>query len=314
MEALDKINTVQATIIKQMSVPLYNSVKLNEHMDRMTETHKKFREEINGVIVKLDKRHVEQQKELQNLASLLDIAARTSIINTELVKTDDESDVTGVTGYQTGLNQPTNPPCCTTERQTAPINSNPVQLMDPSKALRSVVTENGVNDSGVQDFISSVRFVRSRTNDQFMLLRIIMTEKIVEQAKQSIRFCQTNSYGDLYSTLRTQISTLSTDSGSRTRRQIAFQGTTESVQSYTTRFKKALAELEYAVQAKHPNPTARNVALEEEAISLYVLNLRRELTQLIRPMKPKTLATAQQEALNIAICLKESEKRQQYRS
>ncbi|OAD55611.1 hypothetical protein WN48_04487 [Eufriesea mexicana] len=116
----------------------------------------------------------------------------------------------------------------------------------------------------IEEFIKTVRFARSRTFDPTLLLRMILTEKIIDHAKQSIRFCQINSYEELYDVLGTQLSVSTTVPGSRSKMQQVRQGINESVQSYTIRFRRALRELEYAVQAKHRNTTARNLALEEE--------------------------------------------------
>ena len=68
-------------------------------------------------------------------------------------------------------------------------------------------------------------------------------------------------------------------------------------------------ELEYAVQAKHSNPIARDITLEEEnneAVRFYIHNLRTDLAQYIIPMRPTSLIEAQQEASNMEIWLKET--------
>ena len=81
------------------------------------------------------------------------------------------------------------------------------------------------------------------------------------------------------------------------------------VQSYTSRFKQTLSELEYPIQDEHSNPTTRNIILEQEnkeAVKFYVHNFHREIAQYIIPMKPKTLIRVQQEAMEIEIWTKES--------
>lgn len=198
---------------------------------------------------------------------------------------------------------------------TAPLKGQPVNselsinTLKPSEALRTVETLNGRNDIGVEEFIKSVRFARSRTNDQETLLRMILTERITDFAKQSFRFCQIHGYEELYEALRTQVSLPSTVSGSRNKMQTIRQGISESVQSYTNRFRQALSELEYAIQAKHRNPVARSIALEEEnieAVRLYTHNLKREISQYVIPMRLKSLIEAQQEAINMEVWCKES--------
>ena len=170
--------------------------------------------------------------------------------------------------------------------------------MKPSEALRTVET---FNDTGVEEFIKSVRFARTRVSDTAYLLRIILTEKITDRAKQSIRFCQITSYEELYATLRTQVSIPTTVSGSRNKMQNIKQGTNETVQSYSDRFRQVLNELKYAVQEKHSNPTVRNLALEEvnTEARFYIHNLRTDLAQCIILMRPTSLIEAQQEASNM---------------
>ena len=67
-------------------------------------------------------------------------------------------------------------------------------------------------------------------------------------------------------------------------------------------------KLKYAVQAKHSNPIARNITLEEnnEAIRFYIHNLRKDLAQYIIPMRSTSFIEVQQEASNLEIWLKET--------
>ncbi|KAK9296900.1 hypothetical protein QLX08_009210 [Tetragonisca angustula] len=192
----------------------------------------------------------------------------------------------------------------TREESKSRIISHTEQIMKPLEALRTVETLNGINNTGVEEFINSVGFARTRVSDTASLLRMILTEKIIDRAKQSIRFCQITSYEELYEALRTQVSIPTIVSGSRNKMQNTKQGTNETVQSYSNRFRQALNELEYAVQAKHSNPIARNIALEEEnneAVRFYIHNLRTDLVQYIIPMRPTSLIEAQQEASNMEI-------------
>ena len=137
---------------------------------------------------------------------------------------------------------------------------------------------------------------------------MIIAQKISGHAKRSIRFCHISSYKELYEALRSQVSPIS-KAGSRTKLQNLRQGITETVQSYTSRFRQILSELEYAIQDEHSNSITRNIILEQEnkeAVKFYVHNLRREITHYITPMKPRTLTRAQQEAIEIEIWTKES--------
>ena len=54
----------------------------------------------------------------------------------------------------------------------------------------------------------------------------------------------------------------------------------DTVQIYNERFRQALNELNYAVQAEHHNKTARKIALQIEeraSIKKYIMNLRDEI-------------------------------------
>ena len=54
------------------------------------------------------------------------------------------------------------------------------------------------------------------------------------------------------------------------------QGATESVQSFNSRFRQQLNELNYAVQNENRTPTERRLAIdieEREALKTYLLNL-----------------------------------------
>lgn len=86
------------------------------------------------------------------------------------------------------------------------------------------------------------------------------------------------------------------------------QNLNETVQAYSNRFRQALNELEYAIQAQHTNPIARNLALEQEkseAIKFYIHNLRPDLAYCIMAMQPNSLLDAQQRAIDADIWIQE---------
>ncbi|XP_043263113.1 uncharacterized protein LOC122403580 [Colletes gigas] len=276
-------------------------------MKRQEETMKKQDEALRKLLqtVKvLDEERVEQAGELKKLGVQLGFVVSTedgrSIETsrrpaTEMELTDDEGDL------RTARAEPRS------HTSTAPATT--VSNLKTADALRMVETLYGKDDIGVEEFIKSVRFARNRVNDPESLLRMIITEKIVSHAKRSIRFCRIQTYDELYEALRTQVSLPVTVSGSRNKMQTIKQGITENVQSYTARFKQAMSELEYAIQAKHRNPIARNIALEEEnleAVKFYIYNLKKEIAQYVVPMRPKTLIEAQHEAMNIEVWCKDT--------
>ncbi|XP_033180699.1 uncharacterized protein LOC117152573 [Bombus impatiens] len=87
------------------------------------------------------------------------------------------------------------------------------------------------------------------------------------------------------------------------------QGTTESVQSFNSRFRRQLNELNYAVQHENREPIERRVALdidEREAVKTYLLNLRYEIGQVLLASDPKNLNLAQQLAADKEQWLREA--------
>jgi hypothetical protein len=79
------------------------------------------------------------------------------------------------------------------------------------------------------------------------------------------------------------------------------QGMTETVQSFNSRFRQQLNELNYAIQNEDRTPIERRVAIdmeEREALKTYLLSLRPEISQMVIASDPKTLNLAQQVAAN----------------
>lgn len=130
--------------------------------------------------------------------------------------------------------------------------------------VRNIEVLNGTNDVRIEDFIKTVRLARTRTNYPLLLLKIIMAEMIINVAKQAKRYRQMKSYDDLYEALRSQLAIPTRVGSIRARVQNILQGATDGIQSYNGCTRKALIEIAYAVQAKHPNPTARNLDPHEE--------------------------------------------------
>lgn len=85
---------------------------------------------------------------------------------------------------------------------------------------------------GVEDFIKSVEFARQCCNEEQLLLKLILVEKITENAKRSIRYIDIKTYGELYVHLRNNVSIPTTVVACRNRLGQTKQGPTESVQSY----------------------------------------------------------------------------------
>ncbi|KAK1123278.1 hypothetical protein K0M31_008903 [Melipona bicolor] len=283
---------------------------------KRTDSHEQVFENLTKIIRKLEIANEKQNTEFKNLAQELKTYAYSETIHTDLAPeiTDDETTHYTVRTTQKARNK---------ESHREPTEQREIirrdSMLKPTDALRMIENLNGINDIGVEEFIKSVKLARTRVNDQIPLLRMIITEKITDRAKQSIRFCQITSYEELFAILRTQVSIPTTVSGSRNKMQHIRQRTNETVQSYSNRFKQALKnELEYAIQAKHANPIARNLALEEEnteAVRFYVHNLQPDLVYCILRIRPATLIEAQQEVSDMEIWLQETaHRRTNYRN
>ncbi|XP_043605264.1 uncharacterized protein LOC122577772 [Bombus pyrosoma] len=84
---------------------------------------------------------------------------------------------------------------------------------------------------------------------------------------------------------------------------------TETVQSFNSRFRQQLNELNYAVQNENRTLVERRVAMdieEREALKTYLLNLRHEIGQIVGANDQKNLNLAQQLAADKEQWLRES--------
>ena len=258
----------------------------------------KFQRLEENLTVKLHTMEEENKKRADEIDKLSK-ALQTTIL------TDDGSSIRSSRGYQGG--KPSAPEDSDEEtsvtrqhQQTRAENprftdNNPDKL--PAKeAIRLVETLRGRDDVGVEDFIKNVRYARANCLQKALLLRLILVERITDNAKRSIRYIDIDSYEELYAALRQNVSIPSTVSNCRSRLQQIKQGNTETIQSYNLRFRQQLNELMYAVQNKHAKPISRQIAIEEEeteATRTYIMNLRRDIGTLVIPNKPRSLLKAQ---------------------
>nr|XP_033339378.1 uncharacterized protein LOC117227932 [Megalopta genalis] len=177
-------------------------------------------------------------------------------------------------------------------------------LSRANEILRTIKILRGKGDMGVAEFIKQVKFVRTTCSEPVILLKLIMTEKVTKNAGRCIRYHNIETYEQLYQALRTQVSTPVTTNGCRNKLLSTRQGFGESVTQYSLRFRQALSELLYAVQAKHSNATARRIAIaeeEEEAIRTYTMNLQEKIGTMVIAANPKTLTEAQSKATDIEL-------------
>ncbi|XP_012239594.2 uncharacterized protein LOC105680577 [Bombus impatiens] len=231
-----------------------------------------------------------------------------SLINTHLETaadnvTDDETD---------GPNASQRPRAASNRAAIKPRNNyNEDQGLEVDKAIRTVETLRGRDDESVEDFILSVRKARARckASDRELLLDLILIERITDNAKRNIRYLKINSFEDLYSCLRQHVLTPTTISNCRDKLKNLKEGATESVQSFNSRFRQQLNELNYAVQNENRTPTERRVAIdieEREALKTYLLNLRYEIGQMVVSSDPKNLNLVQQLAADREQWLREA--------
>ncbi|KAK1118220.1 hypothetical protein K0M31_015265 [Melipona bicolor] len=241
------------------------------------------------MIKKMEIAHERQNNEFKNLARDLKTYAYSETVHTDLAPeiTEDETIY-----YSKKTTQRANTKKSKRESGNQKETTRKDLTLKPTDALRVIESLNGTNDIGVEEFIKSVKLAKTRVNDQ---ITNDYCRKITDRAKQSIRFCSISSFEELFSALRTHVSIPNTISGSRNKLQNIRQGNNETVQSYSNRFRQALNELEYSIQAKYGNSISRNLALEQEnaeAIKFYIHNLRPDLAYCIMVMQPGTLLDA----------------------
>ncbi|KAK1123338.1 hypothetical protein K0M31_008956 [Melipona bicolor] len=220
-------------------------------MNKRADGHEQVLENLTRAIRKMESAHERQINEIKGLARDLKTHAYTEIIYTDpaFEITDDETTQHAEEPTQRARTTRSKRES-TTRRGTAHEDSalkstredsvskstREDSILKPTDALRMIENLNGVNDIGVEEFIRSIKLARTRVKDQTIFLRMIITEKITDRAKQCIRFCQISSFEELFLALRTQVSIPNTVSGSRNKMQVTRQSNNETVQAYSNRF------------------------------------------------------------------------------
>ena len=192
-----------------------------------------------------------------------------------------------------------------TLQAVSPTENEP--LSHATELIRTVEVLNGQDDVGVHDFINTVKRAKIRCSQPGLLLDYILTEKIVGNAKRAIRHCPISSYDDLYNALKTNLGTTTTLETCRSKLESIRQNQ-DSVQFYNQKFRSAYNELIYTIQSEYSSGIERKLALqmeEKSATKRYVMNLRDEISHQVRPLKPRTLNQALQEALEAEVWCKE---------
>ena len=114
------------------------------------------------------------------------------------------------------------------------------ELIRAKETIRIVETLRGRDDVDVVDFIKSVEFAKQCCNEEQLLLKLILVEKIIGKAKRNIKYIDIKTYGELYVHLRNNVSIPTTVIACRNRLGQTKQGPTESIQSYNLRFRQTL--------------------------------------------------------------------------
>ena len=169
-------------------------------------------------------------------------------------------------------------------------------LLNPDKVIGTVEVLRGNNDIGIEDFIKAVKKAKSRCNLPDLLLDLIIADKIKDNAKESIRYIEIDSYETLFKELRKNVGIKSVTDCRKKLSEVR-QTNNETVQSYTTRFRKAFNELKYAIQSEHKSTVERKVMLQDAekiALDTYVDNLLSELNYPVAARNPTTMNDAEQ--------------------
>ena len=197
------------------------------------------------------------------------------------------------------------------ENQTNSRSNTDDDCNIPAKVIIQMIKPlNGHDDMGVEDFIKNVKKAQKKCSQPLLLLEFILASKIVQQAEKAIRYIPIDDYESLYDALRTNVKQTASVSALRSKLDTCRQGPTESVQSFSTRYRQIFNELKYAVQAAHKNPMKRRIAMdieEAECLKKYLMNLRKEIGLQVKAEKPTTLTEGQNSAIEMELWLKESQ-------
>ncbi|CAL7937383.1 unnamed protein product [Xylocopa violacea] len=297
------LEEVLQKLINQFSAMSNQFESFKETIDK---TENKTSRQLAAIQTFVEETNRDRTDEIRNLAKMINVQVETdtdgmskasgeyiSARQEEQIEiTDDDTEIVG----QPSISRR---PSHMAQRPETRPGFIPTQLtgMRAKDAIRTIETLRGRDDVGVEDFIHSVRKAKTRCCEPDLLLDLILVEKITEHAKRSIRYLKIESYETLYDYLRQYVSPPTTLSNCRDKLKNTKQGATESVQSYNMRFRQQLNELQYAVQNENRTPTERRIAMgieEREALRTYILNLRREIGQIVTASDPQTISKAQQ--------------------
>ena len=186
-------------------------------------------------------------------------------------------------------------------------HTNRPKLQEANKVIKIIKPLKGKDDQGVEDFIKSIKNAKQYCNDPDFLLQLILAEKLQHNAERTLRYIDINSYEQLYAALRENLNTTYTPSVNKKLLGEVKQGISETVKSCNIRFRKALNDLKYSIQAKQKQSIKRKILLEdaeELALELYIENIKLDIALQIRAQGPKSMIEAQQIAIETEMWLK----------
>lgn len=292
-------------------LPVRESVdNLSLILERLT-TIEKNQEILKGNILKLDQENAARAHELTTMAKYVNMMP--SVTEDESYNPQRHS--TLKIRHSTNNNRDSSPESDLeedAEQRGAGMRLND-DLAPAKEMIRIVKTLRGRDDGGVEDFIKSVKKARSQCSQPNRLLDYIMNEKITENAERAIRFIPINNYEDLYVAVRQNVGSVSSVELTRSKLNSTKQHPHESVQVYSNLFRQRLNELRYAVQHEHASATERRLALqieEKAAVKRYIMGLRDDIGNQVRPLRPLTINDAQRDAMETEIWLQEKAQNQ----
>ncbi|XP_033307446.1 uncharacterized protein LOC117209470 [Bombus bifarius] len=168
--------------------------------------------------------------------------------------------------------------------------------------IRCISQLNGENDIGVEEFVREVEEMRVMCSEQYLLLRMIKTERISGKAAMAIRSVHISEYAHLYQVLRQNLATRTSVRENQDQLRDTRQAFNESVQSYITRFRQAYNELQHSITNEYPDEMNRRAVSDrilKDSITDFVRGLKLEIGQMLLTTPPQNFIEAEKRAIEI---------------
>lgn len=168
--------------------------------------------------------------------------------------------------------------------------------------IRCISSLNGEDDIGVEEFVREVEEMRVMCSEQYLLLRMIKTERISGKAAMAIRSVHISEYAHLYQALRQNLATRTSVCENQDQLRDTRQGFSEGVQSYITRFRRAYNELQHSITNEYPEEMNRRAVSDrilKDSITDFVRGLKLEIGQILLTTPPQNFIEAEKRAIEI---------------